>query len=184
MAFKHVLLTILISYAVLSRGAWGAETAQPIPLPYDYEFDWKCQRGMIEGKVCDQFPYRDVDAIEGDLHGALLSAAKVLRPTERPDGAAYAFLGYVGSAKVLIGMDSPDNVATYIIFTLVNNRLVDHQLIGIDDMEGNSLERDFVIDKGYRIFVYSRKPHVGIKSPRKLIGEYQIRSDGTITALK
>jgi hypothetical protein len=184
MYYKKSILSFFISFAVFSKLAWAGDVPQPNGLPYDYEINEKCDRGVIQGSICSQFSYYRADAFDSDTQAALLEAQKTLRPDESPEFMSYGPLGNRGQAKIWLGMSDPENVATYIIFTLINGKLVDHQVIGIDYMELGAVKRDFMIDKSYRIFVYSRKPNTGIKSPRRLVSTYQILPDGKIAALK
>lgn len=184
MNIKRIFFGFIFLCAGLSEIVCASETLKTIPLPYDYEVEWKCTNAKVSQKTCDQFSYYVLDGIKDKLHDTLLRVAKALKLGPFPEDTSYAFLGDLKSARVLIAQDFSDNVATYAVFTLINDQLVDHRVIGVDDMEASSVTLDFMIDKSYRIFVYSRKPNSGIKSPRKLVGMYQIQPDGKIVALK
>lgn len=184
MIFARFVFHFLTSLAVFTQLAHAKDIPPPNPLPYDYEVAEKCDREILRGKVCEQIRYYSVAAFGSDLRAALLAVEKSIWPDERSEQSDYAPLGSIGQADVWIGTSSPDNVAKYVIFTLIDGKLVDHRLIGVDNLEIGSVTRDFLIDKNYRFFVYSRKPNTGIKSPRKLIGSYQIQADGKIVALK
>ncbi|MDR5741911.1 hypothetical protein QCE73_01935 [Caballeronia sp. LZ029] len=183
MKLKAIIFSFIFLCFGLSKIVCASEALNKIPLPYDYEVEWKCINTTIPQKTCDQFSYYVLDGIKDGLHETLLRVAKALKLGPFPEDTSYAFLGDLGSTRVLVAQDFSDNVATYAVFTLINDRLVDHRVIGVGDMEAGSVTRDFVIDKSYRVFVYSRKPNSGIKSPRKLVGKYQIQPDGKIAVL-
>jgi hypothetical protein len=181
---RYILVIFLASISAYPSVASSAVNLTDVPLPYDYEIDWKCQHGKFAQKKCQAFRYYDISAVEGELRNELLHANDMLRPKEFNEDAAYAFLGSRGRATVLISMSSPDNVASYILFTLVDGKLVDHQLIGLDNMENNSVDRDFIINNTYQVSVFSRKARRGITAPRKILAKYQIEDNGIIRILE